>query len=153
MLTVEAVLSLVPFILVIMGIISFINIFMVHNKVQYALYQAGNELSAYTYFYAALGLKDADGALGADIGAATEEINATTQEVTKFLEQVNSIESYEDVEGAVETGKNAIAAGKDLFSDPKVLLHNLVYKDSILWMCVRFITSYHNVIFIIITFF
>ena len=53
MLTVEAVLSLVPFILVILGIISFINIFAVHNKIQYALYQMSNELSCYTYFYQA----------------------------------------------------------------------------------------------------
>ena len=39
MMTVEGVLSLVPFIIVILGIISFINIFTVHNKIQYALYQ------------------------------------------------------------------------------------------------------------------
>lgn len=34
MMTVEGVLSLVPFIIVILGIISFINIFTVHNKIQ-----------------------------------------------------------------------------------------------------------------------
>ena len=45
MITVEGVLSLVPFIIVILGIISFINIFAVHNKIQYALYQIGSELS------------------------------------------------------------------------------------------------------------
>ena len=45
LMTVEAVLSLVPFIIVILGIISFTNIFLVHNKIQYALYQMGNELS------------------------------------------------------------------------------------------------------------
>ena len=36
MMTVEAVLSLVPFIIAVLGIISFINIFAVHNKIQYA---------------------------------------------------------------------------------------------------------------------
>ena len=60
MITVEGVLSLVPFIIVILGIISFINIFAVHNKIQYALYQIGSELSCYTYFYQALGVRAAD---------------------------------------------------------------------------------------------
>ena len=55
MMTVEAVLSLVPFIIAVLGIISFINIFAVHNKIQYALYQMTNELTSYTYFYEALG--------------------------------------------------------------------------------------------------
>ena len=39
LLTVEAILGLVPFILVILGIISFIDIFAVHNKIQYAMHQ------------------------------------------------------------------------------------------------------------------
>ena len=56
LLTVEAILGLVPFILVILGIISFIDISAVHNKIQYAMHQMGNEISAYTYFYEALGL-------------------------------------------------------------------------------------------------
>ena len=38
LLTVEAILGLVPFILVILGIISFIDIFAVHNKIQYAMH-------------------------------------------------------------------------------------------------------------------
>ena len=39
MMTVEAVLSLVPFIMVILGIISFTDIYRVHNKIQHAMYQ------------------------------------------------------------------------------------------------------------------
>ena len=45
MMTVEAVLSLVPFIMVILGIISFTDIYRVHNKIQHAMYQVGSELS------------------------------------------------------------------------------------------------------------
>ena len=66
LLTVEAILGLVPFILVILGIISFIDIFAVHNKIQYAMHQMGNEISAYTYFYEALGIRSADLGLKAD---------------------------------------------------------------------------------------
>ena len=74
MLTVEAVLSLVPFILVILGIISFIDIFAVHNKIQYAMHQMGNEISAYTYFYQGLGIRSADLGLKEDIDKQTEPL-------------------------------------------------------------------------------
>ena len=49
MITVEAVLCLIPFMLLILGIISLINVFIVHNRIQYALYGAGSELGSYTY--------------------------------------------------------------------------------------------------------
>ena len=75
MMTVEAVLSLVPFIMVILGIISFINIYEVHNKIQYAMYQLGSELSGYTYFYQALGLRTGDLALKNDIDTQTEPVD------------------------------------------------------------------------------
>ena len=147
MITVEAVLSLVPFILVVMGIISFINIFMVHNKVQYALYQAGSELAAYTYFYQALGIRDADIALGEDIDQETEEIDKTIEMTTAFLDQLDSLNAsvqnvgaggagnleneignvVEEGENALQAGKDAVDAGVALVSDPQDLLRNLVY--------------------------
>lgn len=122
MMTVEAVLSLVPFIMVVMGIISFINVFMVHNKVQYAMYQAANELTAYTYFYEALGIRRGDQALGADINRETEEIDNVIKKTSDFLEELETLGP--DV---IETGRDAVHAGVTLVSDPKDLLRNMVY--------------------------
>lgn len=147
MITVEAVLSLVPFIMVIMGIISFINIFMVHNKLQYAMYQAGSELSAYTYFYEALGIRSGDKALGADIDRETEEIDDTIEKTTTFLGQLESLNSsvnnvgsggvsnlgnelnsvVTETENTIQSGQSAVEAGVNLVSDPQDLLRNLVY--------------------------
>lgn len=121
MLTVEAVLCLVPFILVILGIISFINIFMVHSKVQVALYEAANELSAYTYFYQALGIRDADGRLGQDIVAGTTEITA-------FLEDIETARA--NLEGgsvSKEDFTGVIDSGRELVSSPQTLIRNVVY--------------------------
>ena len=143
MITVEAILSLVPFILVILGIISFINIFMVHNKVQYAMYQAGNELTAYTYFYQALGLRDADLGLKADIDRETAELDDTIAKTTDFLDQLDTLtgsakkvgsgdlgeleNTMNQAQGTVQAGQAALSSGWELISDPQDLLRNLVY--------------------------
>lgn len=147
MITVEAVLSLIPFILIILGIISFINIFMVHNKIQYAMYQVASELSSYTYLYQALGVRDADKALKNDIDRETEEIDATIEDVYSFLEQIGTLEgTIEDIgsngvqnigtdvnkvlaegQNSADAAKKAIESGQVLISDPQDLMRNVVY--------------------------
>ncbi len=116
MMTVEAVLVLVPFILVILGIISFINIFAVHNKVQYSLHQMASELSCYTYFYQALGVRAADLQLKSDIDVHTENVDTAIEQITEFFAETGSV----GVGDLVETGR-------DLISDPKGLIRGLVY--------------------------
>jgi len=124
MITVEAVLCLVPFILAILGIISFANIFMVHNKIQHAMYETANELSAYTYFYQALGIRQADGTLHNDIQTETKEL-------TEFLEYLDTArETLEDknTDSMKEDFTNVAESGKELVSDPRQLLTALVYE-------------------------
>ena len=76
----------------ILGIISFIDIFAVHNKIQYAMHQMGNEISAYTYFYEALGIRSADLGLKADIDKQTAPLDTTLNDLSSFLEQVGQFE-------------------------------------------------------------
>ncbi len=128
MITVEAVLTLVPFILVILGIISFINIFMVHNRVQYAMFQAGSQISAYTYLYQALGIRDADLALQKDINEQTKEIDGLIDQTQKFFEEVDGAkEDINNISNAVDAGSGLISQATDFLSDPKDMLRNLVY--------------------------
>jgi hypothetical protein len=143
MITVEGVLSLVPFIIVILGIISFINIFAVHNKIQYALYQIGSELSCYTYFYQALGVRAADLKLKEDTDANTEKLDGAMEDLEEFLSEVNSFEdNVSDVmdnpasgavelEDIIEQGKDVLQqgtqTGRELISDPKALLRGFIY--------------------------
>ncbi len=139
----EAVLSLVPFIIVILGITSFINIFMVHNKIQYALYEMGSELSAYTYPYQALGLRSADLGLKKDIDTQTEPVDKAIQEVTDFMGQLESFQNsaagikadpYNGVQKTVENGQQVIEKGKqvattgrELLSDPMSILRGVIF--------------------------
>lgn len=151
MITVEAVLSMVPFILVIAGIISFINIFMIHNKIQYAMYQISSELSAYTYVYEALGIRDADKAVQEDADRETTELDKTIDTTTTFLNQLSVVsdsadatwddvsagnwetveEDFEklldDAEKSKDDFKNAFDAAKDLVDDPMDLLRNVTF--------------------------
>lgn len=147
MITVEAVLSLVPFIMVILGIISFTNIFMVHNKIQHAMYQVCSELSGYTYLYEALGLRSADLSLKADTDTHTAPVDQTIEDVSSFLEQLDSLSTSvsgfgsggissvpEEVSDIKNQGQNVIGSGQavagdvsNFISDPKSLLRGLVY--------------------------
>ncbi|MBR4082980.1 MAG: pilus assembly protein [Lachnospiraceae bacterium] len=147
MITVEAVLSLVPFILVIMGIISFINVFMVHNKIQYAIYQVGSELSAYTYFYEALAVRNAEKEFQGDADKETEEIDKAIDDTMGFIGQIDTLstsvdnasksdlsnikENLDNVKTEIgntkEAGKEAVSSVKNLLSDPKDMARNVVY--------------------------
>lgn len=147
MITVEGVLSLVPFIMVILGIISFINIFAVHNKIQYAMFQMGSELSCYTYFYQALGVRSADLKLKEDVDKNTEKLDGAIGEMEDFLSQISSFEDSlnevkssslsnveSNVNNAISQGQQTIDQGKhlaqtarELISDPKALLRGFIY--------------------------
>lgn len=116
MMSVEAVLALVPFILVILGIISFINIYMVHNRIQYAMFEAGSQLSSYMYLYQALGIRDADLSLKSDIDTNTEEID-------EVLDAFNTFSN----ETTLENGQNALNTTVDFISDPSGAVRNLIY--------------------------
>lgn len=151
MLTVEAILSLVPFILVILGIISFINIFIVHNKIQYALYESANELTAYTYFYQAIGLRDADKIFNNDRDTAEKPVRDEIGHITKLMAEMNAMKDdynaisddigdlnlqgiqddlesmYEHSQGSQAAGSAAIEGGKELLQDPMKLVAAFAY--------------------------
>ncbi|MCM1044735.1 MAG: pilus assembly protein [Candidatus Gastranaerophilales bacterium] len=150
MITVEAVLSLVPFIIVVLGIISFINIFMVHNKIQFAIQQMGNELSCYTYFYQALGIRAGDMALNGEIDTQTVGVDNALEDVGNFFDAMGDLgDSYEAMgnaslsnpqeaadaagnfgdalQNAGETGGQAIDSVIGLAKDPRGTMRGFVY--------------------------
>lgn len=122
MMTVEAVLSLVPFIMVILGIISFTDIYRVHNKIQYAMHQVGSELSAYTYFYEALGLRSADLGLKDDIDSQTEPVDTAIENISDFIGDLNSLST-----SAIQSGQAAGSSLSGFVDDPKSLLRGIVF--------------------------
>ena len=148
MLTVEATLALVPFLMVILGIISFINIYMVHNRIQYAIFQVGSELSAYTYLYEALSIRNADKNVQNDADIATKELDTMIDYTSQFLNNTmaakesytNVINSnnYSDLENnikdaedqtnvTIESGKNVWNQGSYMLHNPETIIQGVVY--------------------------
>lgn len=150
MITVEAVLSLIHFIIVILGIISFINLFMVHNKIQFAIQQMGNELSCYTYFYQAFGIRAADMELNSEMDKQTVKVDKALEDVESFFTAVDKLgtsvgnvnnsslsnlqelaDAYKEAGNAVketgDTGKEAFQSVKELVKDPKGTLRGFIY--------------------------
>lgn len=146
MITVEAVLCLIPFMLLILGIISLINVFIVHNRIQYALYGAGSELGSYTYIYEALGIHSADKKLNEDIGTNTKPVDKAISQVSDFMGEISSLQGdveklndddadiYETIKSicndgnkTYKTSKEILETGKKFAKDPKSLLRGVVY--------------------------
>lgn len=147
MITVEAVLCLIPFMLMIMGIISLVNVFIVHNKIQYALYGAGSELSSYTYLYEVLGLHSADLKLNEDIDSNTEPVDTAITQITDFMEALSKLEEdvdavgtadgdvlaetikgiYEDGNTVYNSTKDILETGRRFAKEPKSLIRGIVY--------------------------
>lgn len=93
MITVETVLAFIPFIFVVLGIISFTNVFMVHNRIQHALHQTASELSSYTYLYHATGVRNADAGLDNDIDNETRPVDKAIGEVNRLMDSLETLQS------------------------------------------------------------
>lgn len=156
MMVVEAVLSFTVFIMVVVAIIYLTNIFMLHNKIQFAINSAAHEIAGYSYLYAALGISDAENTVEADGRPHTTPINDTANQVVDSLNKIEtladslggtaqSIENLEfseesfqevknqfdqlktDADAAIDSGKKSAAGLEDLFSHPKSLLAGIIY--------------------------
>lgn len=156
MMVVEAVLSFTVFIMVVVAIIYLTNIFMLHNKIQFAINSAAHEIAGYSYLYAALGISDAENTVEADGRPHTTPINDTANQVVDSLNKIETLadslggtaqsvenlefseESFQEVKGqldqlkadadaAVDSGIKSAAGLEDLFSHPKSLLVGVIY--------------------------
>lgn len=156
MMVVEAVLSFTVFIMVVLAVIYLTNIFILHNKIQFAINSAAHEMASYSYLYAALGINNAENAVEEDGRPHTTPINDTANQVVDTLNKietlsesisgtVQSVENLElseesfrevqtqfdklkaDADAAVDSGEKSVAGLEDLFSHPKSLLVGMIY--------------------------
>lgn len=152
MMVVEAVLSFTVFIMVNLAIISLINIFIIHNKIQFAINTAANQISSYSYL--ASGIRDAEKTVENDFGEYAGNIDNTVNQVMgamgdvqntissagELAEDVQNLDadSAENVIGRLkqlgktgsetkESVKAALSSSKELFSNPKQLLAGVLY--------------------------
>lgn len=154
MMVVEAVLSFTVFIMVSVAIVYLINIFIIHNRIQFAINTTAKQIASYTYLYEGLGLRDGDKKFQEDSDTYVKPIDDTASSVLKayndiqktlndtqgLADTVNDISpdkvggvlsQIETVAKDVQTSGASIKSSaeqlSDLFSDPDSLLAGVLY--------------------------
>lgn len=145
MMVVEATLSFTIFILAIVAIIYLTNIFMVHNKVQFALNSAAHEIASYSYIYQAFGIRNANKAIKDDGSKYVDNIDSTAEQVVDTINKIGELQSetsnmeietisvndvqniWNDAKSTVDSGKASYNKIKELVTNPKDLLIGVIY--------------------------
>lgn len=156
MMVVEAALSFVVFIMVCLAIVFLINIFTVHNRIQFAINSAAKEIASCTYLTEVLGLREAMKTVASDGKPYMDKIDDTTDQVVDSLNQIQNLYSdgqtvvenasslelnqdsissmksslskfKDDASVTVSSVKASISSTKDLFSDSNGLIAGIIY--------------------------
>lgn len=135
MMVVETTISFTIFVMVVFCIICLIDIFTIHNKIQFAINGAAHEIACYSYLYSASPLQDAENKLNADGSPYTQPIDTTVSNVVESYNKITSL--YQQMNGGnvdigsiEETGNSvsqSISSTVDLLSNPKETLIGGIY--------------------------
>ena len=153
---VEATITFPIFIIVVCVIINFINIFTIHNRIQYAMNSAAHEVAAYSYIYEVTGLRAAGqenrrrgeknvSKINETAGKVMDTMNRFTglvddvtdtgglitnpQLTTQYMEDIqNQLDTIaEDTKGLGDSASTSLSSIKERLSDPKGLAAGAVW--------------------------
>ena len=120
---VETVGAFVPFVLLVVSILSLVNIVAVQARIHYALTQAANTLSMYSYTLEVLGVANNLTTLDNKANRVASEVDAIRSDVNSVL---SGFDSLSGITGAVESGGSAVnrvyGLGEEAVGDPKAAL-------------------------------
>ena len=124
---VETVGAFVPFVLLIISILSLVNIMAMQARVHYALTQAANTLSMYSYTLEVMGVANRLTMLDGKADRAAREANAMLSDVSSVLA---GLESLSTISGAATHGENVVDRaygwGEEVAGDPQGALQLLM---------------------------
>jgi hypothetical protein len=109
---VETVGTFIPFLLLVISILSLVNIVTLQARVHYALTQAANTLSMYSYVLKATGAAD-------DLMSMDSKANTTKENINAVF---NGIESLAGNVFSGNNESNPLSSASDLLSNPKELV-------------------------------
>lgn len=87
----EAAFVLPVFFILFMLIINFVNIFCLHNMIQFAINSAAHELASYSYISSALSLHQTVNEVSADGDKYTERIDNTSNDILECLGSIQAL--------------------------------------------------------------
>ncbi len=156
MMIVEAVISFTVFLMVVIAIVYLINIFTLHNRIQFAINSAAHELASYTYVYQALGVRSMEQKVHSDGAPYAGAIDDTTTQVVDSLNKIQGLyqdaeqlgndlqeitlsQEYQDkiqgqvdnlagrIDDTVKSTQKSVQDVKNLFSDGNSLIAGIIY--------------------------
>jgi len=124
---VETVGTFIPFVLLVISILSLVNIVALQARVHYALTQAANTLSMYSYALEVMGVANELTALDGKAYKVGKAANEMRDDINAVLTGINA---FCDVRGAIDSGGSAVGrayvVGEEAVSDPKGFLQLLM---------------------------
>ena len=124
---VETVGAFIPFVFLVVSILSLVNIVTVQARVHYALTQAANTLSMYSYTLEVLGVSNKLTELHYEADKVSKEIGKLRSDMDEILA---GLDSFSNVTGAVEGSRNAAARvygwGEAAAGDPRAALQTFM---------------------------
>jgi hypothetical protein len=124
---VETIGTFIPFVFLVISILSLVNIVALQARVHYALTQAAGTLSMYCYVLEVIGISNDLMALDSKADKVAREANALRDDIMGVL---SGIESLSEIESTVEHGTNAVNRmygwGEEAVADPNTALQNLI---------------------------
>lgn len=104
-LTVEACLSFTVFLMVFLTIMYIVRIVFAYGIVQHSLNQVAKEMSSYTYFYAASGLKSVDDTIQNSTAAGEEAFNTGIGNIVNVYTELGNLgDAVGNVSGSLASG-------------------------------------------------
>ena len=124
---VETVGAFIPFVLLIVSILSLVNIVALQARVHYALTQAANTLAMYSYALEVTGIAKGLSTLDNKANKVAREANAMRDDVTGVL---SGIEAFSNIRGAADSGgaalNRALGWAEEAAGNPKEVLQLLM---------------------------
>ena len=131
---VETVGAFIPFLLLVVSILSLVNIVAVQARVHYALTQAANTLSMYCYTLELLGVANDLTELDGKAYRAKTDVDEIIDSISSVITVFESSSVAEELGEKTEALDRAIGAGENLFDDPLAVMKNMMcYGIDNLW--------------------
>ena len=127
---VEACISLIAFIAMLVSIIGLINVFIVHNRIQFAIDSTAKQIAAYSYLYNMSAVPGARTTLQEDGSSYIKKLETVETGITalKSIFDSEDLPSFSELKGNVSDVKSG---AEELVSDPYAVAIGALYKGAI----------------------
>ena len=124
---VETVGAFIPFVLLVVSILSLVNIVAVQSRIHYALTQTANSISMYSYTLEILGVTDDLIQNANQSQTVAGEVGALRAEINRVITGINSLSDIGDAANAGMSGVTRVTGwGEGAMDDPQAALQLLM---------------------------